>query len=90
MMTTNKITINSLNIYAIKTLPLDICAICQQNIIEKCNKCEINNNECISIIGICMHAYHKCCIDNWIQTHPSINVKCPMCNQKWELKKRSL
>ena len=89
-MSANKIIINNINILAVKDLTLDICAICQQNIIDKCNKCESECDECYSIIGVCMHAFHKCCIEHWIHTHPVYNVKCPMCNQKWELKKRSL
>ena len=70
------ITINHIQIRASKSLDIlsDICAICQENILDKCNKCINSQNvQCYSIIGECKHSYHLCC----------------MCNQRWELKKRS-
>lgn len=67
----------------------DICAICQEKIIDKCNKCLVDQSiiNCYSIIGKCNHAYHYCCISNWLLRNP-LNQKCPMCNQKWEIKKK--
>ena len=86
----SKITINHININGTKTLDIisDICAICQENILDKCNECNTNNNTCYSVVGTCKHAYHYCCINSWTNNQ-SNNQKCPMCNQKWELKKRA-
>jgi hypothetical protein len=87
------ITINNINIVATKSLDIlsDICPICQENISTKCNKCIHNNNDikCYSVIGICKHAYHLCCINDWSQRQSTSNLRCPMCGQKWELMKRS-
>ena len=89
----NQITINHIHIPASKTLDIlsNICAICQEDILHKCNKCIYNNNiQCHSVIGICKHAYHLCCISEWTAKQSTLNLKCPMCSQKWELKKRSI
>ena len=89
------ITINHINLIASKSLNIisDICAICQENILDKCNKCnqqEDNIIKCYSVIGVCKHAYHYCCINDCTTRQLYSIVRCPMCNQKWELKKRSI
>lgn len=89
----NSITVNHIVFYGVKELDIisNICAICQENITESCNKCiQDHNIKCYSVIGVCKHAYHYCCINDWITRQSLINIKCPMCNQKWELKKRSI
>jgi len=86
--TQNKIIINSIKFIAKKNLPFDICAICYEDILDKCNKCINNNNQCYSVVGTCSHAYHYCCINSWISTQHY--VECPLCKQKWELKRRSI
>jgi len=93
----NHIKINHINLIASKSLDIlsDICAICQENIIDKCNKCSNDNNnnniiKCYSVIGVCKHAYHLCCIKDWTNKQSSSNIRCPMCAQKWELRKRSI
>ncbi len=72
----------------------DICAICQENIVDKCAKCSnpdnITNIKCYSVIGVCRHAYHLCCINDGSHKQTTFNKRCPMCSQKWELKKRSI
>ena len=66
----------------------DICAICRENIADKCVKCLTNNlnNLCYSVLGVCNHAYHLCCINGRNKDYSF--QQCPMCNKKWELKKR--
>ena len=92
MTTTNtkKITINHLNIIAVRKLELDSCAICYQDILKKCSTCESENKniKCYSVIGECSHVYHYCCIMSWINTQ--MHALCPMCKQQWNLKKRSI
>ena len=88
------IKINHINLVGSKSLDIlsDICAICQENISNKCNKCSQHNNninKCYSVIGICKHAYHLCCINDWTKQATS-NILCPMCKQKWELKRHSI
>jgi hypothetical protein len=96
----NPITINHISFNAKSTLNIlsDICAICREPICTKCTKCTNNDNDndndnkniCFSILGECNHAYHKCCIQTWIHGLASIRQKCPMCNQNWIMKKRSI
>ena len=67
----------------------EICAICRENVTDKCIKC--NNDitkKCYSILGICNHSYHYCCIKTWTNGLSSISQKCPLCNNKWEIKRR--
>lgn len=89
---TSTIKINHITIRGKSTLNVlsDICAICRENICDKCIKCNQTqtNDECISIVGVCNHAYHRCCIQRLMNGLASISQKCPLCNQKWELKKR--
>lgn len=49
---------------------------------------EINiNNNCFGVIGICNHAYHHCCIGKSLKGKPSWLQLCPLCNNKWDMKK---
>lgn len=77
----------------------DTCAICRNNLLDKCitcaekynnninccdinnkcNKCISNNVECKSILGLCGHGYHECCINKWCKTRES----CPLDNEEW-------
>jgi len=86
--TNKKITINHLNIIAIKKLDIDSCAICYQDILKECNSCEDKHLNCYGVIGECSHVYHYCCIMSWINTQ--MYGLCPMCKQQWRLKKRSI
>ena len=94
-----QLNINHITFFAESKLNIlsDICAICRENVLTNCIKCSqvsINNmtqvDECISVIGICEHVYHKCCITSWTSNLSSIAKKCPLCNKLWELKKRSI
>jgi len=96
-METMSFTINHITMKATSTLNLkyDICSICRENISDKCNTCsqKSNNNsdcECYSVLGTCDHAFHHCCIKNWIKDKYSAAQKCPLCSNKWDLKKRSI
>ena len=81
------ITIKHLNLTGSSNFLYDICGICRVNILNNCNKCS-DDIKCYSIVGVCNHAFHYCCITDWINTQ---NKKiCPMCNQKWDIKKKHI
>jgi hypothetical protein len=91
----NSLTVNFVSLRAMSTLNVlsDTCAICREHVCEKCIKCAQSNNNscdknCYSVLGTCKHSYHHCCIQSWTNNTSSFSQKCPMCNQKWELKKR--
>lgn len=90
----NKIKINHITYIGKSTLNLssDECAICKENLCDKCIKCmnniDCNDNMCVSVVGICNHAFHYCCITKYISGVSLAAQKCPICYQKWELKKR--
>jgi len=63
----------------------DKCPICRNYIFEPSLNSETNTNCCNAQIGICGHAFHSDCINNWTRTR---NV-CPLCNVKWEPIKNS-
>jgi hypothetical protein len=91
------ITINHVSLRAKSSLNTssDICAICRENVCDGCIKCQqanesLQSNEtgkCFSVIGVCNHTYHYCCIQSCLATQ--YNKKCPMCNKTWEMKKRN-
>jgi len=88
-----KFSINHITLLAKSTLNIlsDMCAICRENVCDSCIKCnEIKNSECVSVIGICGHAFHNCCIQNYTNGLATASQKCPLCSQKWELKKRNI
>jgi hypothetical protein len=68
----------------------EMCAICRENVTDKCLKCSnsSDNNTCYGVIGVCSHAYHNCCVSQYTTGHSSTQ-KCPTCNKKWEMKKRN-
>jgi hypothetical protein len=69
----------------------DTCAICRENVTDKCIKCNNDNcKECYSVLGVCNHSYHYCCIQSWTNGLSAVSQKCPLCNNKWEIKKRKL
>ena len=94
------IEINHLNLFARSSLNItsDICAICREHVCDSCIKCQQKtdksqkniNEQCYGVMGICNHAYHHCCIKEWTKNLSSVSHKCPMCNGKWDLKKRSI
>ena len=82
------IEIKSINLRGLWNLEIlnEECPICRNNILECCVECpNIENSECISIIGECSHVYHLHCIEKWIKTK---NV-CPLDNKKWQYKKNT-
>ena len=62
----------------------DKCPICRNYIFEPSINSDIDNNNnkdcCKAQIGVCGHAFHSDCINNWTRTR---NV-CPLCNQLWK------
>jgi hypothetical protein len=84
------ININHITINAYSSLDVlnDNCAICREHLYNKCIKCQdFDNIKCYSVIGICNHGYHYCCIDSWLKSN-SYSIKCPICNEDWKLKER--
>ena len=87
-MSTNKFSenIEVLNInlrgYWNWTIHNNSCAICRNYIFEPSdNSCDGSH----AVVGVCNHAYHFNCIENWLKTR---NV-CPLCNVKWKYKKNN-
>ena len=75
------ITINYINFIGSNSIDVK-CPICLENITDKCNKCNNHNDKtCYSVIGVCNHMFHYCCI-------PTTSNVCSLCNKKWELKRR--
>lgn len=95
---TDKIKINHIAFIGKSTLNIlqDVCAICRENVCDKCTKCaqesidNKKNTSCYSVIGTCNHAFHHCCIKKFIGGLATVSQKCPLCNKKWELKKRTV
>ena len=95
-----EITINHISLRAKSSLNTssDTCAICRENVCDGCIKCqqanEIADNtqikKCFSVLGVCGHTYHYCCIQNCISTQSYGGKKCPMCSKTWEMKKRTI
>jgi len=87
----SKLKTNHITLKAKCTLDIlsDICAICRENVLDKCIKCSNSNNQCISVLGECNHGYHLCCINNWTSSIAYTSHNCPMCNQRWNIKRRS-
>lgn len=93
------ITINHISLRAKSSLNTssDTCAICRENVCDGCIKCQQANDssqntqmkKCFSVIGVCGHTYHYCCIQNCLTSQSYNAKKCPMCNKTWEMKKRS-
>lgn len=94
------ISINHISLRAKSSLNTssDTCAICRENVCDGCIKCQQANEssqntqmkKCFSVIGVCGHTYHYCCIQNCLSTQHYGGKKCPMCNKTWEMKKRSI
>jgi hypothetical protein len=87
----SSIKINHVIMPAISTLNIlsDMCAICRENVIDKCIKCmDDPNSKCYSVIGTCLHAYHYCCVSQYTKGY-SLTQKCPTCNNKWCMQKRN-
>jgi hypothetical protein len=94
------IIINHISLRAKSSLKTssDTCAICRENVLDSCNKCQQSNEntqycqtkKCFSVVGVCSHIYHYCCIQNCINNQSYGPKKCPMCNAGWEMKKRSI
>ena len=65
----------------------DRCPICRNYIFEPSLNYDSQNKSCCSKaqIGVCGHAFHSDCINNWTRTR---NV-CPLCNVKWQPLKNS-
>ena len=66
---------------------VDNCAICRNDMMEKCNECQGRNDggineECPVAWGICNHLFHGHCITRWLNTRSV----CPLDNTEWQPK----
>ncbi|KAA1066542.1 RING-box protein 1 [Puccinia graminis f. sp. tritici] len=67
---------------------VDNCAICRNQIMDRCNECEANQatstaETCTVAWGTCNHAYHFHCISRWLK----LSSVCPLCSREWEIEK---
>ena len=85
-MTDDKIDIEILNWDLVATWSVDLkvetCTICRNHIMDMCIECQndSSNTKCNISWGKCGHAFHKHCIDRWLNTK---NV-CPLDTQVWQ------
>ena len=57
-----------------------ICSICKHHLFEPCPN-STSKDPC-GVLGKCGHGYHHECITKWHKTNA---IKCPMCNEDWQL-----
>jgi len=57
----------------------DHCAICRNNLLDRCIICQPVMKECKSVLGCCGHGYHECCINKWCKTRDV----CPLDDKEW-------
>ena len=59
----------------------DKCPICRNYIFEPSLNSDSNSKDCCKAqIGVCGHAFHSDCINNWTRTR----YVCPLCNVPWK------
>ena len=61
------------------------CAICRNNIMERCIECEANSvqgDDCSIAWGECNHMFHFHCVSRFMKTRG----RCPLCDADWEYK----
>lgn len=61
---------------------MENCAICRNHIYDMCIECSFSKKECPISFGVCGHAFHSHCIQEWLKSK-SI---CPLDTKKWEYK----
>ena len=83
----NKIEILHWDLVATWSLDLQVetCTICRNHIMDMCIECqnEVVSSVCSVSWGKCGHAFHKHCINKWLNTK---NV-CPLDTQIWHEEK---
>ncbi|OQS55018.1 pip1 [Ecytonucleospora hepatopenaei] len=69
-------------------LKVETCTICRNHIMDLCIECQNDekNGRCNVAWGKCGHAFHKHCIDRWLNTK---NV-CPLDTQVWQEEESAL
>lgn len=62
-------------------LRVETCTICRNHIMDLCIECQndTKNGKCNVVWGKCGHAFHKHCIDRWLNT----KHVCPLDTQVW-------
>ncbi|OQV20167.1 putative RING-box protein 1 [Hypsibius exemplaris] len=68
-------------------IAVDNCAICRNEMLEKCNECQGKpdggiHDECAVAWGVCNHLFHSHCIARWLKTRSV----CPLDNTEWQAK----
>ncbi|OQV24350.1 putative RING-box protein 2 [Hypsibius exemplaris] len=63
----------------------DNCAICRVMLMEPCLNCQVSNKTaCVVVWGECNHAFHNCCMSQWIKNATATaGSKCPLCQAEW-------
>ena len=58
----------------------EYCPICRGIMTEKCVNCQEKcHSTCAITWGRCKHAFHKCCMETWLDKYN----RCPLCQQDW-------
>eukprot|EP00890_Picochlorum_soloecismus_P002507 jgi/Picsp_1/3257/NSC_06097-R1_anaphase promoting complex subunit 11 len=65
----------------------DVCGICR-NVFDSCSpEAKFPGDDCPVVWGVCSHAFHLPCINQWLSTQPE--HRCPFCRQPWEFQSAS-
>jgi len=81
-MSTNLVTINSINLISSWTYNLDKntdCTICREHLNNDSIYAVDKGERSLISQGICGHKFHFECITPWLKT----NNKCPLCSLKY-------
>ena len=57
----------------------DFCGFCQSSLDSCCANCSIPGDSCPPIVGKCGHAFHKHCLEQWLEKQNT----CPACRKEW-------
>ena len=81
-MSTNLVTINSINLISSWSYHLDKnsdCTICRETLNNDSIYAVENGSRSTISQGVCGHKFHSECITPWL----NMNKKCPICSEKY-------